>query len=451
MRFLLSLVAVSFIVNSDIVLAGKKKNRKKSKSKTSATGGGTCSAVTYSDDRCEAYCDGFIENCLNTGYFSDFGNGSNGKNKCLRACAQYPRVGLSKYYDFTDQVFDNGGDTLQCREQHLTWSGNVGLYHCVHAAPGGRYVCDNIELDGVGETPFQAMRQGSCTVRYVGRCRLSGHDTVADCSNPNPDPEAETYAGISQDQLARVFSSLPSTVHTIFLTRNREITNLSEDIFMNLKNPSGLKSLHMNGCGITDVHEDAFNGLENLQQLNLDLNEIGYLPEDVFKHMTGLREFSFFNQNQQYNGIPPEGLFQNTLRLERLNFFANNLGEIPVGLFANLDKLESLKIVGSGLTEDSIPAGAFDDLTSLKVLDLGFNPIKSIKAEWFGEWSTNVEFLSCWYCEIDSELTHDMFANLPNLESIFLMDQNNDASIPAFDIEEVFASNRKLKNIDFDF
>eukprot|EP00567_Pseudictyota_dubia_P000885 CAMPEP_0197464370 /NCGR_PEP_ID=MMETSP1175-20131217/63987_1 /TAXON_ID=1003142 /ORGANISM="Triceratium dubium, Strain CCMP147" /LENGTH=441 /DNA_ID=CAMNT_0043000349 /DNA_START=171 /DNA_END=1496 /DNA_ORIENTATION=- len=441
MRLYLTSVAISLAVNSNVALAGKKL-------KSSSTSDGTsCSAVTYADSRCETYCDTFIEKCVNTGYFSDFGNGSDGKKDCMKACEQYPRVGVANYYDYTDLVFDNGGDTMQCRELHLNWAGSS--YHCGHAAPGGNYVCDNIELKGVKKTPFQAMREGSCTIRHVGSCRLSGDDTVADCSNP--DPEAESYAGIDQDQFVRALSTLPSTVHTIFLYRNSGITELTGDIFMGMKNPSALKALFLNGCGITEVDQNAFNGLKNLQLLNLDLNQIGNLPENVFQHTPRLREFSFFNQNGNYNTVPPEGLFQYTPRLERLNFFANGFGALPAGLFAGLAKLESLKIVGDGLTEDTIPDSIFEDLTSLKVLDMGFNPITSIKEEWFGEWSHELEFLSFWYCEIDSELTPEMFANIPNLKTIFLMDQQNGASIPEFDIDEVFARNRNLENIDFDF
>ena len=100
----------------------------------------------------------------------------------------------------------------------------------------------------------------------------------------------------------------------------------------------------------------------------------------------------------------------------------NSIAEIPAGAFANLVKIEDLRLLGNEIS--SIGANAFANLPKLETLYMGGNQISSIEAGLFTDLPALNE-LSLHTNSISS-IGANGFANLPKLETFFL--QENDIS-----------------------
>ena len=101
--------------------------------------------------------------------------------------------------------------------------------------------------------------------------------------------------------------------------------------------------------------------------------------------------------------------------MKELDISINELTELPVDLFANLNKLEKLNLSSNQLTK--LPETIFFNLPSLKELDLSDNQLKN--------------------------LPENIFANTPNLERLILSSNI---------LKELPASTSNLKNLrEIDF
>ncbi len=136
-----------------------------------------------------------------------------------------------------------------------------------------------------------------------------------------------------------------------------------------------IRSLDLSSTSISDLLADDFDGLTNLETLNLYGNNLTLLPSGLFDGLTNLT----------------------TLSLE-----SNDLTSIPSAIFDDLTSLITLDLDGNKLT--TLPENIFDNLTSLVGLQLQYNDINTLPGELFKE-LTNLDRL---------RLDNNEFSTLPN-------------------------------------
>ena len=136
-----------------------------------------------------------------------------------------------------------------------------------------------------------------------------------------------------------------------------------------------IRSLDLSSKLISSLLADDFDGLTNLETLNLYRNNLTLLPSDLFDGLTNLT----------------------TLSLE-----LNDLTSIPSAIFDDLTSLRTLDLDGNKLT--TLPENIFDNLTSLVGLQLQFNDINTLPGELFKE-LTNLDQL---------RLDHNELSTLPD-------------------------------------
>lgn len=138
--------------------------------------------------------------------------------------------------------------------------------------------------------------------------------------------------------------------------------------------PSGVapstKSLYLFANGIEGLSTDDFDGLENLEMLDLSQNKLTQLPDRVFEPLTSLRNLDL--SSNQITHIS-DACFQGMVLLERLYLYSNHITSIHPSAFNGLDHLLELKLQGNMLT--SLPTLA---MPQLLLLDLRFNVLPTL-------------------------------------------------------------------------
>ena len=406
---------------------------------------------------CESFCTEFFEVCVNPNYFA----ATMSWNKCIKNCTAWPRT-KAKVTRPPEKFNHLGGDTFACRDLHL-WEAQIGdspknaAFHCFHSIDNGGDVCSDIEIDG--KTPFETLRDSSCTHHHYGYCDLSGgnigHETVADCMK----------SGVTDENLVDALRMLPSTIKILIMNENEGITQLSSGIFDNLQNPLKLKALYFDDCNITTIHEEAFWPLQNLEVLNLSFNKISILQDHLLK-LPELRGFSIYGDPTPPESVIPlfgpgggrkpgmitsdgftANLFQYTPDLERLMMYGNRgIDTLHDGMFEGLSKVTSMFFVFCALDNDSFSADVFEPLVSMKNFDFQGNFFTKFDPAWFdGGWTSNIRRLAFFANQIEGPLEEDfetVFADMPKLQQVFI-DQNPLAFIPA----EYFENNPDLDTL----
>jgi Leucine-rich repeat (LRR) protein len=206
---------------------------------------------------------------------------------------------------------------------------------------------------------------------------------------------------------------------------------LAPDVFAKFTN---LRVLHLSANKLERVSECAFNGLNHLENLFLDGNEIAHLSPTNFSQFTHLKVLYLSNNNLKR--IPPntfsglnqlEKLYLDGNKLKRvdntyfthlealthLNLSCNQISAIEEYSFLFLSNLQKLHLDSNALT--SLPLHSFYGISNLQELDLKFNPLEpeSMQAIWdvyltLRSLSLNLELLGT--------LSIPMFPNLNNLD-----------------------------------
>ncbi|XP_034075455.1 vasorin b [Gymnodraco acuticeps] len=134
--------------------------------------------------------------------------------------------------------------------------------------------------------------------------------------------------------------------------------------------PSQTQSLYLFANGIESFTSEDFDGLENLEMLDLSQNKLTELTDRVFEPLTSLRNLDL--SSNQITHISEE-CFQGMVLLERLYLYSNHIETIHPAAFNGLEHLLELKLQGNQLT--SLPALS---MPRLLLLDLRFNVLSTL-------------------------------------------------------------------------
>ncbi|XP_061701778.1 vasorin b [Syngnathoides biaculeatus] len=134
--------------------------------------------------------------------------------------------------------------------------------------------------------------------------------------------------------------------------------------------PAVTRSLYLFANGIEGLSAQDFDGLENLEMLDLSQNKLTELSDGVFLSLTSLKNLDL--SSNQITHISEE-CFQDMVLLERLYLYSNHIKTIHPAAFNGLKNLLELKLQGNRLT--SLPVLA---MPQLLLLDLRFNVLPTL-------------------------------------------------------------------------
>ncbi|XP_053192936.1 leucine-rich repeat transmembrane protein FLRT2 [Scomber japonicus] len=133
--------------------------------------------------------------------------------------------------------------------------------------------------------------------------------------------------------------------------------------------PEDLKELRLDENRIAVIAEEAFQNVTRLQRLLLDgnlLTDEGIAP-GTFQELSNLRELALARNSLTF---PPPLLPSQSL--VKLSLQENQINQIPVAAFADLNRLERLDVSSNQL--QTLTQGVFDSLSSLRHLMVRSNP-----------------------------------------------------------------------------
>ncbi|KAM4717511.1 vasorin b [Anableps anableps] len=170
---------------------------------------------------------------------------------------------------------------------------------------------------------------------------------------------------------------------------------------------SSTKDLYLFANGIEGIKAEDFNGLLNLEMLDLSQNKLTNLPERVFEPLSSLKNLDLSSNQITYIS---EECFHGMPQLERLYLYSNHIEKIHPAAFNGLEHLLELKLQGNALT--SLPLLS---LPRLLLLDLRFNFLPSLNPS---ELQTpNLESLRLGGVGLTS-LNKELIRNLKNLHEL---------------------------------
>ncbi|XP_067130972.1 slit homolog 3 protein-like [Centruroides vittatus] len=156
-----------------------------------------------------------------------------------------------------------------------------------------------------------------------------------------------------------------SNLRTFSIDQNNRLSVIPTGLFKGLRNLTTFRALL---CSISELDDDVFFDLINLQYINLDANQIEYLPPNLLKNNKLLTKFSCMDNKIS---ALPSGIFRGLSHLFHVNLMGNRLKNLPKDIFANLSSLDILLLSNNRLK--LLPEDVFLPLTHLFHLDLSDN------------------------------------------------------------------------------
>ncbi|KAM3863462.1 vasorin b [Diretmus argenteus] len=184
--------------------------------------------------------------------------------------------------------------------------------------------------------------------------------------------------------------------------------------------PPATKNLYLFANGIEGLTTKDFDGLENLEMLDLSQNKLTELPDRVFESLTSLRNLDLSSNQITYIS---EECFQGMALLERLYLYNNHIKTIHPAAFNGLEQLLELKLQGNQLT--SLPALS---MPRLLLLDLCFNVLPSLGPSDLQ--TPNLESLKLAGVGLTS-LDEELMASLRNLHELDISENQLETFPPA--------------------
>ena len=117
------------------------------------------------------------------------------------------------------------------------------------------------------------------------------------------------------------------------------ITKINPSTFINLEK---LKELNLSGNELEEINKDTFNGLNNLENLNLSSNKLKKINSFAFNGLNNLKNLNLSdNKLEEINKDTLNGLNN----LENLNLLSNKLKKINPFAFIYLKKLKNIDLL----------------------------------------------------------------------------------------------------------
>ena len=209
-----------------------------------------------------------------------------------------------------------------------------------------------------------------------------------------------------------------ANLETLDLSYNY-LTALPEGVFRGL---TDLQDLDLSSNVLTTLPEGLFQGLTNLLRLDLSIIRLTALPVDVFSGLSNLQVL--YLGGNRLTALPAD-VFSSLSELQQLTLSGNALTTLPDGMFSNLSNLQALGLSSNSLTV--LPADAFRGLSNLQGLGLSSNSLRMLSADTFRGLS-NLQSLSLFGSTLTA-LPVDVFSSLTNLRELYL-GQNFLATLP---------------------
>ena len=192
--------------------------------------------------------------------------------------------------------------------------------------------------------------------------------------------------------------------------------------------------------GVSKCYEVTVSHLSAIDRLSASgyyyENEPNSLQSGDLSSLSGLEYLRLVVGNQEL----PAGAFDDLASLRELNLQSNpKLTGLPEGIFDNLGELRTLNLAQNYQLRE-LPDGAFDNLTNLEQLELHHNRLESLPDNPFDN-LTNLKDLHLGWNQLDS-LPDGAFDNLTNLQYLNLR-SNNIEELP----DEAFDNLSKLEEL----
>lgn len=195
------------------------------------------------------------------------------------------------------------------------------------------------------------------------------------------------------------FSSGQDAATQVLVLTGTEVKFLPKNLSVVLPE---LVDVRISKTAVTAIGESHFKGLSKVKFLNLERNQIEYVPNNAFTDLASLERLYLTKNRIQYIGklafsalsslkklklgenqirfLHPE-IFKSLVNLEELKLYANDIVSLNEHIFEHLSRLDYISIVRNKLTK--IPRNLFANNTRLTRINLYQNQIKFIDAQMF--------------------------------------------------------------------
>ncbi|CAH2088223.1 unnamed protein product [Euphydryas editha] len=231
-------------------------------------------------------------------------------------------------------------------------------------------ICAAVEADQCPSTCVCTTTRLACSDTTVPNNRLTR--AVLDPYGSSLQEITWTSSNITALEI-NVFDGLHN-IEYIDLSRN-EIKRTEHGLFARL---TRLRHLNLSRNHIEDIPRFTFADLYSLDVLDVSHNRLHVIPFQVFGPMTELQYLDI-----SYNKIATflDYYFKPNRQLRTLFLNNNSLVKITSNALVNLKELETLDISSNNL--DNIPKAIFDNLEQLRDLNLSYNNFQNISQEAF--------------------------------------------------------------------
>ncbi|XP_063909400.1 leucine-rich repeat-containing protein 70-like [Zophobas morio] len=163
-------------------------------------------------------------------------------------------------------------------------------------------------------------------------------------------------------------------VYRLYLMEQK-ITGIEPGTFQNL--PS-LKKLIIIMNKVQKITTGIFNALTNLTLLNLSSNLISHIDSNAFDNLTSLESLTL--SNNRLTSVDSQW-FELTPSLNWISIRDNQLTELPAHVFGNIKSPKPFTLVLDGNKIAKIDKDAFRGLTSISMLSLDSNKLKTVTGD----------------------------------------------------------------------
>lgn len=210
---------------------------------------------------------------------------------------------------------------------------------------------------------------------------------------------------------AGIFNNNPRLREIVFMA-NR-IHTIADNAFTG----TALSTLYLGNNRLTTINRGMFNGIEgSLENLHLYLNNLRNLPENSFD---GLQNLQILDLGINTQIRLPANVFQTLRNLSILYLDSVGIETLNPSWFASLESLRELDIYRNNIRV--LPEGVFANLISLLTLLINLNPIESLNSNIFGDNLRNISFINAVGCRI-SAIDQRIIDDSDNLDILYLYD-----------------------------